>query len=174
MNKEFETELLSLVPSLFRFAMSMTRNSADAEDLTQETIKRALEYQASFQAGTNMKAWLFKIQVHLDKNQKRKVYRQKALNEANIMDPDFGVVRPSQVDRIIFNEAGEAIECLPIDQKQALFLIAHDGKTYEEAAQILDCSVGTVKSRVSRARAKIAEAIDYEPDGRSDTKDMTR
>lgn len=172
--REFEKELLGHVPALYRFAMSMSRTASDAEDLTQETLKNALEFQSAYQPDTNMKAWLFRIQVNINLNQKRKIYRQKALSEANGLDPDYGVVMPSQVDRLIFNEAGAAIAALPIDQKQALFLVVYDGKSYEEAAQILDCEVGTVKSRVSRARARVAEAIDYEQTGRAETREMTR
>jgi RNA polymerase sigma factor, sigma-70 family len=160
--EEFEQELVDELPSLFRFAMSMTRNRNEAEELVQETLAYALEKRDEFTSGTNIRAWLFKLQSFLDRNSKRKAYRQKVLSRGQIEDPETAAVPPSQLDRIMVGEAEKAIETLPLEQRQALFLVAYDGKSYDEAADILECSAGTVKSRVSRARQRIADMIHYE------------
>jgi RNA polymerase sigma-70 factor (ECF subfamily) len=160
--KEFEREMLAQLPHLRGFAMSMTRNRTEAEDLAQETVLTALEKHDEYQLGTNMKAWLFRLQVYIDSNKKRKEMRQRALSRGRIEDPETAAIPPSQLDSLLVSEAQAAVDTLPIDQRQALFLVAYDGKSYEEAADILACSAGTVKSRVSRARARIAEVINYE------------
>ena len=175
-SKEFERELMNefRTQNLFKFAMSMTRSRSEAEDLVQETFRLALEKHSEYELGTNMKAWLFRLQALIDKNNKLTAFRQRLLSRGQIDDPDTATVPPSQLDRIMFGEADRAIEALPIEQKQALYLVAYDGKSYNEAADILACSPGTVKSRVSRARARIAEVIHYEQQTGNTTKDLRR
>lgn len=173
-SEEFNRELLSEYPNLFRFAMSMTRNRAEAEDLMQETVLLALEKHDEYELGTSMKAWLFRLQVLIDKNNRRRVVRQRLLSDGNIEDPETAAVPPSQLDRLMFKEAAHAVETLPIDQKQALYLVVYDGKSYDDAADILACSSGTVKSRVSRARARIAEIIQYEHLDKSTERELAR
>lgn len=174
-SKEFERELMAefRTQNLFRFAMSMTKSRAEAEDLVQETCRVALERHEDYQLGTNMKAWLFKLQAHINNNNRRKAHRQRVLSQGAFEDPETAMVPPAQLDRIMFGEADRAIEDLPIDQKEALYLVFYDGKTYDEAADILACSAGTVKSRVFRARARIAEVIHYEPTSGSN-RDLSR
>lgn len=173
-SEEFNRELLSEYPNLFRFAMSMTRNRAEAEDLMQETVLLALVKHDEYELGTSMKAWLFRLQVLIDKNNRRRVVRQRMLSDGNIEDPETAAVPPSQFDRLMFKEAAHAVETLPIDQKQALYLVVYDGKSYDEAADILACSSGTVKSRVSRARARIAEIIQYEHLDKNTERELAR
>ncbi|MNU40308.1 ECF RNA polymerase sigma factor SigR [compost metagenome] len=173
-SEEFNRELLSEYPNLFRFAMSMTRNRAEAEDLMQETVLLALEKHDEYELGTSMKAWLFRLQVLIDKNNRRRVVRQRLLSDGNIEDPETAAVPPSQLDRLMFKEAAHAVETLPIDQKQALYLVVYDGKSYDDAADILACSSGTVKSRVSRARARIAEIIQYEHLDKNTERELAR
>lgn len=173
-SEEFNRELLSEYPNLYRFAMSMTRNRAEAEDLMQETVMLALEKHDEYKLGTSMKAWLFRLQVLIDKNNRRRVVRQRMLSDGNIEDPETAAVPPSQLDRLMFKEAAHAVETLPIDQKQALYLVVYDSKSYDEAADILACSSGTVKSRVSRARARIAEIIQYEHLDKNTERELAR
>ncbi len=172
--EEFNRELVRECPNLFRFAMSMTRNRAEAEDLTQETILVALEKQSEYELGTNMKAWLFKLQVLINKNNRRRLMRQRMLSDGVFEDMTEAAMPPSQIDRLMFNEAAHAVEGLPVDQKQALYLVVYDGKSYDEAADILACSAGTVKSRVSRARARIAEIIQYEHLDKNTERELAR
>jgi RNA polymerase sigma-70 factor (ECF subfamily) len=173
-SEEFKRELLSEYPNLFRFAMSMTRNRAEAEDLMQETVLVALEKHGEYELGTSMKAWLFRLQVLLDKNNKRRALRQRLLGDGNIDDPEAATVPPSQLDRIMFKEAAHAVEELPEDFRQALYLVVYDGKSYDEAADILAVSAGTVKSRVSRARTRIAEIIQYEHLEKNSERELAR
>jgi RNA polymerase sigma factor (sigma-70 family) len=172
--EEFKRELVSEYTNLFRFAMSMTRNRAEAEDLWHETVVLALEKQDEYELGTSMKAWLFRLQVLIDKNNKRRVLRQRMLSDGNIEDPETASVPPSQLDRLMFKEAAHAVDTLPSDQRQALYLVVYDGKSYDEAADILACSPGTVKSRVSRARARIAEIIQYEHLDKNTERELAR
>lgn len=173
-SKEFAREMIAEYTNLFRFAMSMTRNRTEAEDLTQATIALALEKHHEYEIGTSMKAWLFRLQVFIDKNNRRRALRQRMLSDGHIMDLETAAVPPSQLDRLMFSEANDAIDTLPKDQKQALYLVVYDGKSYGEAAEILACSPGTVKSRVSRARARIAEAIQYEHLERNTERELAR
>ena len=160
--KEFEKEMLFLLPDMFRYALSMTRNRSEAEDLVQDTLMKAMELKDGFEAGTNMKGWLFKIELHILKNNRRKIARQKILARENIADPEKEIVMPSQMDKVMLVDFCEAMERLPIDQKAAIYLVVVEGHSYEDAAKVLECSVGTVKSRVSRGRQELARHI--EPD----------
>lgn len=143
---------------MMRFAMTMTKSAQESEDLMHDTVIAAMEMADSYTPGTNMEAWLFTIQRGIFRNSIRRARTRKSYQESNAEAPE-PAEPPPQIDYLVFQEAKEAIERLPVDQKAAFFLVAYDGKSYNEAAEILGCSVGTVKSRVSRARAEIARSI---------------
>jgi RNA polymerase sigma factor, sigma-70 family len=173
-SEEFKRELISEYPNLFRFAMSMTKNRAEAEDLAQETVAVALDNAAQYQVGTSMKAWLFKQQFFLNKNNRRRVARQRRLSEGKIDDPETAISLPSQLDRLMFREAAYAVESLPEEQREVMYLVVYDGKTYEQAAEILACSPGTVKSRVARARARLSEILHEESAEKKSDRELVR
>ncbi|KLK89586.1 RNA polymerase subunit sigma-70 [Microvirga vignae] len=156
-DQAFVDGVLTSVTSLRAFAISLTRNGEQAEDLVQETVLRALSKQEQFVAGTNLQAWLFTIL----RNQFCSEHR-KSLREVEDGDGSYAatmVALPDQEDRIMIRDLEAALHKLPEGQREALLLVGADGLSYEEAAQVLGCAVGTVKSRVNRARSCLTELM---------------
>ena len=165
---DFKTGLLSAVPSLRAFAVSLSQNSDRADDLVQEPLVKAWDKQSSFQPGTNLKAWLFTIL-------RNEFYSQMRKRGREVQDSDGAMtarlaVHPSQHGSMDLEDFRNALERLPEDQREAIILIGASGFSYEEAAEICECAVGTIKSRVSRARTRLQELLkvsgesDYGPD----------
>jgi RNA polymerase sigma-70 factor (ECF subfamily) len=149
--------MLAAIPNLRAFAMSLSGNADRADDLVQETVTRAMASIGSFTPGTNMAAWLFTILRNLFRSQYRKRRRE-------VEDPDGSYLAslkapPEQFGRLEFKELVEALAKLPNVQREALLLVAASGFSYDEAAAICDVAVGTIKSRVSRARQLLAELL---------------
>lgn len=157
-SEEFRKELIRKIPDMTKFAMSLTRSAQESEDLMHDTVISAMEMADTYTPGTNMVAWLFTIQRGIFNNSIRRARASRAYQKENADKPEVAEL-PRQFDHLVFEEAKGAIDRLPVDQKAAFFLVAYDGKSYIEAAEMLGCSVGTVKSRVSRARAEIARGI---------------
>jgi RNA polymerase sigma-70 factor (ECF subfamily) len=154
-DQAFVDGVLASVTSLRAFAISLTRDADKAEDLVQETVLRAISKQEQFVAGTNLQAWLFTIL----RNQFCSDHR-KSLREVEDADGSYAatmICMPDQEDRIMIHDLETALHKLPEGQREALLLVGADGLSYEEAAQVLGCAVGTVKSRVNRARNCLAE-----------------
>jgi RNA polymerase sigma-70 factor (ECF subfamily) len=165
---ELREAMLAAVPSLRAFAISLSGNMDRADDLVQETLLRAMANIQSFQPGTNLSAWLFTILRNLFRSEYRKRRRE-------VEDPDGGYAEtlrshPEQHGRVEFEEFRVALAKLPPDQREALVLVGASGFSYEEAAAICECAVGTIKSRVNRARTRLAELLaidgadDFGPD----------
>jgi len=149
--------MLGAVPSLRGFAVSLSGNPNTADDLVQETLTRALANIDSFRPGTNMSAWLFTIL----RNQFRSDYRKRR-REVEDADGKYAEklhVPPEQMGRVEIAELRAALARLPYDQREALILVGASGFSYEEAADICGCAVGTIKSRVSRARTVLAQMM---------------
>jgi RNA polymerase sigma-70 factor (ECF subfamily) len=154
-DQAFVDGVLASVTSLRAFAISLTRDAEKAEDLVQETVLRAISKQEQFVAGTNLQAWLFTIL----RNQFCSEHR-KSLREVEDGDGSYAatmIALPDQDDRIMIHDLEAALHKLPEGQREAILLVGADGLSYEEAAQVLGCAVGTVKSRVNRARNCLAE-----------------
>ena len=149
--------MLEAVPNLRAFAISLSRNVDRADDLVQETLLRAIDNIDSFQAGTNMSAWLFTILRNLFRSEYRKRRREVEDPEGAYADTLTSV--PEQQGRIEFEEFRVALAKLAPDQREAIILVGASGFSYEEAAAICDCAVGTIKSRVNRARIRLAEVL---------------
>src|SRR5436309_4688128 len=152
--------MLAAVPNLRAFAVSLCGDVDRANDLVQETLLRAWSHLESFEPGTNMSAWLFTIL----RNHFRTEYRKR---RREVEDVDGGYAErltapEAQTGHIEFGELRKALLQLPPDQREALILIGASGFSYEEAAHICDCAVGTIKSRVNRARAKLADLLSIE------------
>lgn len=164
----FKSDLLSSIPSLRAFAMSLAQNSDKADDLVQETLVKAWDKQASFQPGTNLKAWVFTILRNEFYSQMRK--RGREVQDSDGIITARLAVHPSQQGSMDLDDFRAALETLPEDQREAIILIGASGFSYEEAAEICGCAVGTIKSRVSRARGRLQEILnvageaDYGPD----------
>lgn len=150
--------LLAAVPSLRAFAISLCGQVDRADDLVQDTLLRALSNLDRFERGTNLNAWLFTILRNSFHSEFRKRRRE-------VEDPDGSYasrlkVQPDQGARLDFEDFRSALATLPHDQREALLLIGASGFSYEEAAGICGCAVGTIKSRVNRARSRLAEMLD--------------
>lgn len=150
-------EVLATVPSLRAFAMSLCGNTDRADDLVQETLLRALTHIDTFQPGTNMPAWLFTILRNLFRSEYRK--RRREVEDADGHYAETLASHPEQDGRVEFNEFRAALDKLPQDQREALILVGASGFSYEDAAAICGCAVGTIKSRVNRARTRLAELL---------------
>ncbi len=158
----FRSGLVTALPSLRAFAFSLTHNWDTADDLVQDTITRAWAAQERFEAGTNLNAWLFTILRNLFYSEHRKRLRE-------VEDPDGTYAaglrtRPDQHSHLEFQDMQAALKGLPPDQREALLLIAAEGLSYDEVAEITGVAVGTVKSRVNRARTRLANLLQVEPD----------
>jgi len=160
--------MLAAVPSLRAFAISLCGTVDRADDLVQETLVRALANIHSFQPGTNMSAWLFTILRNLFRSEYRKRRREVADSDGSYAARLK--THPEQEGRIEFTEFRSAMARLPDEQREALILVGASGFSYEEAAAICGCAVGTIKSRVNRARTRLAELMaiagveDFGPD----------
>ena len=153
-------QILAAVPSLRAFAISLSGNVDRADDLVQETLLRALANIHSFQPGTNMPAWLFTILRNQFRSEYRK--RRREVEDATGMYAESMKSQPEQGSRLEFEELRAALAQLPDDQREAVILVGASGFSYEEAAAICGCAVGTIKSRVNRARNRLAELMSIE------------
>ena len=152
--------VLAAVPSLRAFAISLCGNVDRADDLVQETLLRALANINSFQPGTNMSAWLFTILRNHFRSEYRK--RRREVEDGDGSYAETLKSHPEQYGRVEFEEFRTALAKLPADQREALVLVGASGFSYEEAATICECAVGTIKSRVNRARTRLSELMSVE------------
>ena len=152
--------MLDAVPSLRAFAISLSGNVDRADDLVQETLLRAMANIDSFQPGTNMSAWLFTILRNLFRSEYRK--RRREVEDTDGSYAEGLKSHPEQHSRVEFEEFRTALAKLPQDQREALLLVGASGFSYEEAAAICECAVGTIKSRVNRARTRLTELLSLE------------
>ncbi len=153
----FRQHLLAAIPKLRAFALSLASHADYADDLVQETLMKAWNHQASFQDGTNIKAWLFTILRNEYFSQLRK--RRREVEDA---DGDYAgsVMTPGgQESQLDMADLRIALQQLPDDQREAVVLVGASGFSYQEVADICHVPVGTVKSRVNRARTKLAALL---------------
>ncbi|MFD2140713.1 sigma-70 family RNA polymerase sigma factor [Ancylobacter oerskovii] len=150
-------EIIGAIPNLRAFAISLSGSVDRADDLVQETLLRAFANISSFNPGTNLSAWLFTILRNLFRSEYRKRRRE-------VPDPDGAfaatlTTNPDQNSHLDFEDFRTALDKLPPDQREALVLVGASGFSYEEAADICKCAVGTIKSRVNRARNRLGELL---------------
>jgi RNA polymerase sigma-70 factor, ECF subfamily len=155
--EEFRTEMLKVMPRLMAFARVLTRNREAAEDLVQDTVVRALRAQHSFEPGSNMLAWLCTIL----RNQHISGMRRKRHEAMPIDDlPDSAAsIGANQDDVVEMSEIRRALLKLSPEHREVLVMVAAAGLSYAEAAEICGCAVGTVKSRVNRARNELRRLL---------------
>ena len=149
--------MLAEVPKLRAFAISLSRSVDRADDLVQETLLRAIANITSFQPGTNMSAWLFTILRNIFRSEYRK--RCREVEDADGYYADSLKSAPEQHGRVEFEELRVALATLPPSQREAVLLVGASGFSYEEAAAICKTAVGTIKSRVNRARTRLSELL---------------
>ncbi|HWF00854.1 MAG TPA: sigma-70 family RNA polymerase sigma factor [Caulobacteraceae bacterium] len=167
-DEAFRRELVGLIPQLRAFARTLAGDPTAADDLAQDAMMKAWDARASFELGTNMKAWTFMILRNQFYSEKRRSWRQAQLDQDAAERTLVAVDDPS--GPIALDELRLGLGMLPPEQREALILVGAGGFAYEEAAEICGCAVGTVKSRVSRARRAlqlILERGEYDRDGRA-------
>lgn len=151
-------ELQSCLPSLHRFALSLTRNSDRAADLVQDSVERALRKAHLFD-GSNLRAWLFTVCRRIFLNQIR---MEKVRGYSSCIEdaPQSSVsVEQTQELKMHFNDVAEAFKQLPHNDQVVLSLVVIEGLKYNEVAKLLEVPIGTVRSRLSRARARLQDLI---------------
>lgn len=163
--------MLAAVPNLRAFAMSLSGNVDRADDLVQGTLVRAMANIHLFQPGTNMQAWLFTILRNLFRSEFRK--RRREVEDVDGSYLDSLESPPEQDGRLEFEELFDALEKLPFVQREALLLVGASGFSYDEAAAICETPVGTIKSRVNRARGRLAELLMIDSAGKFGSNSVT-
>jgi RNA polymerase sigma-70 factor (ECF subfamily) len=169
----FKAELVALIPHLRAFARTLAGDPTSADDLAQDAMMKAWDARESYQMGTNMKAWTFMILRNQFYSEKRRSWRQTQLDQEAAERTLVAVDDPEAP--VALDELRLGLSMLPAEQREALILVGAGGFAYEEAADICGCAVGTVKSRVSRARRAlqgILEAGNYKRDGASASEAM--
>lgn len=162
-DRSFKRELLATLPNLRAFAVSLSGRQDRADDLVQDTIMKAWANQAGFTPGTNMKAWLFTILRNEFYSQMRK--RGREVQDTEGVFSARLSSHPEQYGRMDLEDFRQALERLPEDQREAILLVGAAGFAYEEAAEVCGCAVGTIKSRVSRARTRLQELLGISGEG---------
>src|SRR5215469_5075016 len=157
-----DTTGVEYLDGLYSYALILTRNHAEAEDLVQETYVRALQAMGKLRAGSNMKSWLFTILRNIWFNQLRKWRNGPQMIEIEVGNGVSNtIVEPSKnshdlyVSKMEIEQVQAAIQELPIQFREIILLREYEELSYQEIADILDCPVGTVMSRLGRARAKL-------------------
>lgn len=170
----FETQMLPHLDALYRAALGMTRSASDADDLVQETFVRAFQYFAQFEAGTNARAWLFRILTNLYINQYRRRTREPEpasydaqedfflYNRLSVAQP--GATRAASPEQEILQKLQveairEAIEQLPDEYRDTVILADLNDFSYQEISEMLQVPIGTVRSRLSRGRRLVQKAL---------------
>lgn len=150
-------ELPQHLKSMRAFAVSLTRNSSLADDLVQDTLVKAWTKIDTFEPGTNMRAWLFTILRNTYYSHHRKARREVADVDGEL---SLGLAqKPAHDGRLMMRDFNAAFELLNDEQREALVLVGAGGFSYEEAAETCGVAVGTIKSRVNRARRRLAELM---------------
>jgi len=165
----FDREFLPHIDSMYNFAFRITFDEDDAKDLVQETYLKAFRFINSFQRGTNAKAWLFRILKNSFINDFRKKSKEPAkvdyqevesfYNSDEIDEPITSDLRVDAVQEMIGDEVSNALNSLAVDFRTVIILCDLEGFTYEEMAKILDIPIGTVRSRLHRARNLLKEKL---------------
>jgi RNA polymerase sigma-70 factor, ECF subfamily len=154
----FRDQLVALLPSLRAFSRGLCRHREMADDLAQDTMMRAWAARASYTQGSNFRAWMFMIMRNQFYTTLRKNSRTTSL------DPEVAervlIAAPAQQNGINVDDVAKALQRLPAEQREVLLLIGANGLSYEEAAEIIGCAIGTVKSRLARGRAALSVLID--------------
>ncbi|HTH97102.1 MAG TPA: sigma-70 family RNA polymerase sigma factor [Stellaceae bacterium] len=159
-NQQLHDDILACLPHLRAFAHLLARDRTLAEDLVQDTVLRALTYHHQFKPGTNFRGWLIIILRNRYFNEmRRRSRRSETSSEAVNIDT---ATSGGQEEKLEVRDFMQAFEKLPPSQREALLLVGASGFSYEEAANISGCAVGTMKSRVSRARLQLQTMLEGE------------
>jgi RNA polymerase sigma-70 factor (ECF subfamily) len=150
-------EVINSIPHLRAFARLLTGNRERADDLVQDAIVRALTAAEQFTPGTNFKAWIFTILRNLYFNELRR--NRVQMESLERMDWENVSTPPTQEAGLELDDFKRALMKVSLEQREALILVSASGFSYEEAARVCDCAIGTIKSRVSRARSELSKML---------------
>ena len=156
---EFQTGLVDLLPRLRRFARVLARSDADAHDLVQETIERALVKRNGFRTGTRLDSWLYTMMRNLWVSELRSRRVRVGGGQVDASETDELATPIAAPDHVYGNQMLAMVMSLSDGLSSTLLLVAVEGHSYQEAAQILDIPIGTVMSRMSRARQMMKEKL---------------
>ncbi|ANT61194.1 MULTISPECIES: RNA polymerase sigma factor [Roseobacteraceae] len=170
MSSDPRDEIVDHLPALRAFAFSLTRNSALADDMVQDTLVKAWTKINTFEQGTNMRAWLFTILRNTYYSNRRKAGRE--VSDAEGVFTESLSEKPAHDGRLQMNDFRRAFAKLTDEQREALILVGAQGFAYEEAAETCGVAVGTIKSRVNRARARLAELLELDEHDRLELTDQ--
>ncbi|NVK13287.1 MAG: RNA polymerase sigma factor [Rhodobacteraceae bacterium] len=162
-------DLVNHLGALRAFAISLTRNGATADDLVQDTLVKAWTNIEKFEAGSNMRAWLFTILRNTFYSLRRK--RKREVEDADGALSGNLAQKPDHDGRLHMRDFQVAFAQLNDEQREALVLVGAGGFSYDEAAEMCGVKTGTIKSRVNRARARLAELMDLDEDGQIELTD---
>lgn len=162
-DRELKAAILDILPNLRAFARSLAPNPAQADDLVQDSLLKALGNLHRFETGTNLRAWLFTILRNTHYSHLRK--RRREIEDADGVHAAKLGVRATQDGRLDLEDFKLAFAQLSADHREVLTLVGAMGMPYEEAAEICGCAVGTVKSRANRARVRLAELLGFDNEG---------
>jgi RNA polymerase sigma-70 factor, ECF subfamily len=157
---DWRDDVIALIPALRAFAWSISRNGSDADDLVQDTLIKAWRHRERFEPGTNLRAWLFTIlrnTYYTTMVRRRREVRDEDDQHANSLSS-----APTQEWRLAILALQSALEQLPEEHREAIVLVGAAGLSYEEAAELCGCALGTIKSRVNRARGRLMKIMDIE------------
>jgi RNA polymerase sigma-70 factor (ECF subfamily) len=157
----FEGDLLSLLPRLRRFARSLARDPADADDVVQNAVERALKARDQWQPGTRLDSWMYRIvrNCWIDEGRARTRRGQTFVPEEagrDVADP----AHEEMERRGAIRDVGRAMEELPAEQREVIALVLVEGLAYKEAAEILDIPIGTLTSRLTRGRQALVRRLE--------------
>jgi len=156
---DFLDEMQAAVPSLRRYARALTRDAERADDLVQDCLERALRKRSLWRPTGPLVAWLFRVPVNIYRNDFKTRRREPAAASLDDGRPEAASA-PPQLDRLALADTARAIDRLPDEQREALLLVVLEGISHAEAAERLAIPVGTLMSRLGRARAQLRKDLD--------------
>lgn len=154
----FDAQILALLPQLRRYSRSLTRSDAESEDLLQDCVEKALINRAQWR-GANIRSWAYRIMTNLHLNARRAIARRPSVGIEEAEGVASSVLPSDPLER---NRLVQALDVLPKEARAVLMLVAVEGHSYQEVADMLDIPVGTVMSRLSRARQTLRQALSEE------------
>jgi len=157
-DQDFRKELLELIPFLRAFSRSLCGDRELADDLAQDALAKAWQARTTFRAGSNLKAWLFTILRNQFYSDRRRAWRQSPWDDSAM--ERMPVAAGEQTWALQLSDMARALRTLPAEQREALILVGAGGFSYEDTAKIANCAIGTVKSRVARARMALVSILE--------------
>ena len=161
MDDDVQKEMVALLPRMRRFALAMTRSEADADDLVQATCERAIANLEKWEPGTRLDSWMYRIAQNLQRNVIRQSKRwQSHLSVVEATASSHSDGEAAVMSQMALKDVVAQIDRLPEDQRVILLLVVAEGRRYRDVAEILDLPIGTVTSRLSRARDTLRQCLE--------------